>query len=230
MAEPNNNNPQPSPVVEPNDNNVLPPPVKKTKGKRRVDIKFVEDTSKRYVTFSKRKKGLFNKAAELSILTGAETLAIVFSGKGKMFSFGGSSCDAVIQRYLAETNPEAAVEPVHHNKNDAANSERLVSMRQQYFEAMGLLEEEKRRGEMIQKGKEAVGVVGPAEFFREEIDRAVMSWEDLERLKGKAEKRAQEMIMNRQCSFTSLMDGRVVMANENYRNNNDNNISMNNMY
>lgn len=227
MAAPNNNNPQPSPVAEPNDNNVLPPPVKKTKGRRRVEMKKVENTSSRYVTFSKRKKGLFNKAAELSILTGAETLAIVFSGKGKLFSFGGSSCDAVIQRYLAETNPEAAVEPVHHNKNDAANSERLVSTRQQYFEAMRLLEEEKRRGEMIQKRKEAAGVVGPAEFLREEIDRAV-SWEHLERLKGKAETRSQEMIMHRQCSFTSLMDGRVVMA-ENYTNNNDNTISMNNM-
>lgn len=229
MAEPNNNNPQPSPVAEPNDNNVLPPPVKKTQGRRRVDMKKVEDPSSRYVTFSKRKKGLFNKAAELSILTGAETLAIVFSSKGKMFCFGGSSGDAVIKRYLAETNPEAAVEPVRHNKNDAANLERLVGMRQQCFEAMRLLEEEKRRGELIQKRKEAAGVVGPAEFFREEIDRAVMSWEDLERLKSKAETRAQEMIMNRQCSFTSLMDGRVVMA-ENYSNNSDKNISMNNMY
>ncbi|KAK3232081.1 hypothetical protein Dsin_003962 [Dipteronia sinensis] len=38
---------------------------KKTKGRQKLEIKKVEHEAKREVTFSKRKKGLFNKASEL---------------------------------------------------------------------------------------------------------------------------------------------------------------------
>ncbi|CAN6701390.1 unnamed protein product [Malus baccata var. baccata] len=49
---------------------------KESKSRRSVEIKKVEDKNKRHVTFSKRKRGLFNKTAELIVLTGAETAAI----------------------------------------------------------------------------------------------------------------------------------------------------------
>lgn len=232
MAEPNNNNVLLSPEDESNNNNVLPPPVKKTKGRRRVEIKKVEAASNRHVTFSKRKKGLFNKAAELSLLTGAETAAIVVSGNGRMFGFGSSSCDAVIHRYLAESNPQAAREPDRRNKNDAVNSANLAKLRQQLLEARRQLEEEKKLAVMIQQRKQVAAVAGPAELWWEEemIDQNPKELESyseaLHRLKSDVERRAQQKIMNLPCRYTSLMDGRVVMG-ENFMNNN--NTNMNNM-
>ncbi|CAN6701556.1 unnamed protein product [Malus baccata var. baccata] len=56
---------------------------KESKSRRSVEIKKVEDKNKRHVTFSKRKRGLFNKTSELSVLTGAETAAIVVLNSGK---------------------------------------------------------------------------------------------------------------------------------------------------
>ncbi|RYR74835.1 hypothetical protein Ahy_A02g009543 isoform B [Arachis hypogaea] len=44
--------------------------------KRKIEIKRVEQSNKRHVTFSKRKLGLFNKVTELSILCQAETALI----------------------------------------------------------------------------------------------------------------------------------------------------------
>ncbi|KAM1010856.1 hypothetical protein ACFX13_047020 [Malus domestica] len=75
---------------------------KESKSRRSVEIKKVEDKNKRHVTFSKRKRGLFNKTAELSVLTGAETGAIVVSNSGKVFCFVSPSPDAIIERYYSK--------------------------------------------------------------------------------------------------------------------------------
>ncbi|TQD79959.1 hypothetical protein C1H46_034469 [Malus baccata] len=74
---------------------------KESKSRRSVEIKKVEDKNKRHVTFSKRKRGLFNKTAELIVLTGAETAAIVVSNSGKVFCFVSPSSDAIIERYVS---------------------------------------------------------------------------------------------------------------------------------
>lgn len=44
--------------------------VKKTRGKQKINIEFIQEKNKRYTTFSKRKTGLMKKAHELSSLTG----------------------------------------------------------------------------------------------------------------------------------------------------------------
>ncbi|XP_050383376.1 agamous-like MADS-box protein AGL29 [Argentina anserina] len=230
MAKPDYNNVQSSPVdVLNNTNALLPPPsVKKTKGRRRVEIKKVEAASNRHVTFSKRKKGLFNKAAELSLLTGAETAAIVVSGNGRMFGFGSSSCEDVIHRYLADSNSQIGVESDRRSRY--VNSAHLAKLRQQLLEARRQLEEEKKRATMIQQRKQAAGVAVPAELWWEEemMDQTpeeLQSYsEALHRLKSDVERRAQQKILNVPCSYTSLMDGRVVMG-ENYINNSNSNMN-----
>ncbi|TQD85375.1 hypothetical protein C1H46_029063 [Malus baccata] len=73
---------------------------KESKSRRSVEIKKVEDKNKRHVTFSKRKRGLFNKTSELSVLTGAETAAIVVLNSGKVFCFVNHPPDAVIECYF----------------------------------------------------------------------------------------------------------------------------------
>ncbi|KAI6684414.1 hypothetical protein NL676_030327 [Syzygium grande] len=68
--------------------------------RRRTEIARIADPAARLVTYSKRRKGLFNKASELSRLCGARVAVVVFSPAGKPCSFGDPSADEVISDYL----------------------------------------------------------------------------------------------------------------------------------
>ncbi|KAG9138708.1 hypothetical protein Leryth_027225 [Lithospermum erythrorhizon] len=72
---------------------------KATLGRRKIDIKKIEDKGSRQVTFTKRRKGLFTKASELCQLCGAEIAIIVTSQKGKLFTFGHPNVTPIINRY-----------------------------------------------------------------------------------------------------------------------------------
>lgn len=69
-------------------------------GKRKIEIKEIEEKNKMQVCFSKRRKGLFGKASELCTLCDAQIAIITFSRGGKAFTFGHPSPDAVINRYM----------------------------------------------------------------------------------------------------------------------------------
>nr|XP_023880231.1 MADS-box protein JOINTLESS-like [Quercus suber] len=66
--------------------------------RRRIQIKKIDNTTARQVTFSKRRRGLFKKAFELSTLCDAEISLMVFSAAGKLFEYASSSMQLVIER------------------------------------------------------------------------------------------------------------------------------------
>ncbi|KAI5662093.1 hypothetical protein M9H77_21416 [Catharanthus roseus] len=57
-------------------------------GKKKIEIKKIEKESRRMVTFSKRRKGLFKKADELCSKTGAKVAIVVISASGKPYPYG----------------------------------------------------------------------------------------------------------------------------------------------
>ncbi|KAI9286154.1 hypothetical protein BC943DRAFT_276953 [Umbelopsis sp. AD052] len=61
-------------------------PEKRT-GRRKIKIEFIEDKSRRHITFSKRKAGIMKKAYELSTLTGTQVLLLVVSETGLVYTF-----------------------------------------------------------------------------------------------------------------------------------------------
>ncbi|CAK7350441.1 unnamed protein product [Dovyalis caffra] len=70
-----------------------------------------ETAQQRSVTFTKRRHGLFNKAAELCMICNARVAIMATSvcSKEKVFSFGHSSVDAVFDAFLNGSSPlEAA--------------------------------------------------------------------------------------------------------------------------
>ncbi|CAI9782804.1 unnamed protein product [Fraxinus pennsylvanica] len=69
-------------------------------GRGKVEIKKIENTSNRQVTFSKRRGGLLKKAKELSILCDAEVGVIVFSGTGKLYEFASSGYVEVLKHQV----------------------------------------------------------------------------------------------------------------------------------
>ncbi|KAL5794652.1 hypothetical protein ACOSP7_003246 [Xanthoceras sorbifolium] len=68
-------------------------------GRGKIEIKRIENTTNRQVTFCKRRNGLLKKAYELSVLCDAEVALIVFSTRGRLYEYANNSVRATIERY-----------------------------------------------------------------------------------------------------------------------------------
>ncbi|PKU68106.1 agamous-like MADS-box protein AGL62 [Dendrobium catenatum] len=91
---------------------------KRGKGRRKIEIKRIEEEQKRQVCFSKRRQGLFKKASELSTLCGVEVAVVIFSPAGKPYFFGQPSIDHVLNHFLnAGPNPSNQDEPMNHDQS-----------------------------------------------------------------------------------------------------------------
>ncbi|KAJ3100634.1 hypothetical protein HDU97_002027 [Phlyctochytrium planicorne] len=67
-------------------------------GRKKIKIEFIEDRSKRHITFSKRKAGIMKKAYELSTLTGTQILLLVASETGHVYTFATSKLQPLITK------------------------------------------------------------------------------------------------------------------------------------
>ncbi|KAF7139988.1 hypothetical protein RHSIM_Rhsim06G0119100 [Rhododendron simsii] len=68
-------------------------------GRGKIEIKRIENTTNRQVTFCKRRNGLLKKAYELSVLCDAEVALIVFSTRGRLYEYASNSVRSTIDRY-----------------------------------------------------------------------------------------------------------------------------------
>ncbi|CAK9152662.1 unnamed protein product [Ilex paraguariensis] len=59
-------------------------------GRGKIEIKRIENTTNRQVTFCKRRNGLLKKAYELSVLCDAEVALIVFSTRGRLYEYSNN--------------------------------------------------------------------------------------------------------------------------------------------
>ncbi|OIW10613.1 hypothetical protein TanjilG_15985 [Lupinus angustifolius] len=67
--------------------------------REKIQIKKIDNITARQVTFSKRRKGLFKKAKELSVLCDADIALIIFSSTGKLFEYSSSSMKEILERH-----------------------------------------------------------------------------------------------------------------------------------
>ncbi|XP_009351917.2 floral homeotic protein AGAMOUS isoform X3 [Pyrus x bretschneideri] len=68
-------------------------------GRGKIEIKRIENTTNRQVTFCKRRNGLLKKAYELSVLCDAEVALIVFSNRGRLYEYANNSVKETVERY-----------------------------------------------------------------------------------------------------------------------------------
>ncbi|GAU12111.1 hypothetical protein TSUD_00770 [Trifolium subterraneum] len=111
---------------------------KKTTGRKKIEIKKLDEGSNKQVTFSKRRQGLFKKASELCILCDVHAAIIVCSPADKLYSFGQPNTDAILNSYINGTTEFA----------DAKSTEDSSTHREyngQYEEALKMLELEKKK-------------------------------------------------------------------------------------
>nr|TKR68825.1 truncated transcription factor CAULIFLOWER D-like isoform X2 [Populus alba] len=71
-------------------------------GRGKVELKRIENPTRRQVTFSKRRNGLLKKAFELSILCDAEVSLFIFSPTGKFYQFASHEMERTVARYRSE--------------------------------------------------------------------------------------------------------------------------------
>ncbi|CAI9777163.1 unnamed protein product [Fraxinus pennsylvanica] len=70
-------------------------------GRVKLQIKKIENTTNRQVTFSKRRNGLIKKAYELSVLCDVDVALIMFSPSGRVSIFSGNrSMEEILTRYV----------------------------------------------------------------------------------------------------------------------------------
>ncbi|KAF8024755.1 hypothetical protein BT93_F1814 [Corymbia citriodora subsp. variegata] len=94
--------------------------------RKKTEIKKIENWTARQVTFSKRRRGLIKKAAELSILCDADVSLIIFSATGKLHEFSSSSMEDTLTRYVLHSNSvENPVQPCLAFQQENSNLEML---------------------------------------------------------------------------------------------------------
>ncbi|GAV61837.1 SRF-TF domain-containing protein/K-box domain-containing protein [Cephalotus follicularis] len=89
----------------------------------KIQMKRIENSTSRQVTFSKRRNGLLKKAYELSVLCDAEVAVIIFSQNGRLYEFSSSELQHTIERhreyameaYTDRTGMEQYMEQLKHD-------------------------------------------------------------------------------------------------------------------
>ncbi|XP_048138507.1 MADS-box protein AGL42-like isoform X3 [Rhodamnia argentea] len=105
-----------------------------TMARGKVQMRRIENTASRQVTFSKRRSGLLKKAYELSVLCDAEVGVIIFSQKGRLYEFSSSSeIQNTIDRYRRSSNDadtyKANMEQyLLHLKQETTDMERKIEL------------------------------------------------------------------------------------------------------
>uniref|UniRef100_A0ACD5T913 Uncharacterized protein n=1 Tax=Avena sativa TaxID=4498 RepID=A0ACD5T913_AVESA len=111
----------------------------KSTGRKKIEIKLIECEDARQVCFSKRRKGLFNKATELAVMCGVEVAAI-------LFSYGHPSVESVLDRFHA-SNPLDAQDAAFVGVGAGDQDQAMEDLNRELGELRARLEAEKARKE-----------------------------------------------------------------------------------
>ncbi|XP_047095551.1 MADS-box transcription factor 58-like isoform X1 [Lolium rigidum] len=132
-------------------------------GRGRIEIKRIENTTNRQVTFCKRRNGLLKKAYELSVLCDAEVALIVFSSRGRLYEYSNNSVKATIERYKKTTS-------------DTSNAGTVAEINAQHYQQ----ESAKLRQQITNLQNSNRTLIGDS--------MATMSHRDLKQLEGRLDK------------------------------------------
>ncbi|KAM6576493.1 hypothetical protein CsatB_028330 [Cannabis sativa] len=143
--------------------------------RQKIEIKKIDNITARQVTFSKRRRGLFKKAQELSTLCDAQLALIVFSSTGKLYEYSSSSMQQVIKRHSLQSDyPEKSRQPSfdelqRHALLTREIAEKTMEIRHLKGEKLEnlSLEELKRLEKMIETGLERVIETKDNKFIHE---------------------------------------------------------------
>ncbi|KAG2327130.1 hypothetical protein Bca52824_009858, partial [Brassica carinata] len=159
-------------------------------GRRKVEIKRIENKSSRQVTFCKRRNGLMEKARQLSILCGSSVGVLIVSSTGKVYSSSsGDSMAQILKRYEVQHADELKTSDLTEKtqnylslkelletvqgKLEEANVdnitiESLISLEEQFKTALSLTRARKVYVYILSTSLTAFGSLFPEELLRDE--------------------------------------------------------------
>ncbi|CAL9093558.1 unnamed protein product [Musa textilis] len=164
-----------------------------SQGRRKIEIKKIQNEDARHVCFSKRKAGIFAKASDISTLCGADVALVVYSPAGNPYSFGSPAVDPVVDRFLSASMIHAG------SAHDVGRSHLTQQLNQQYMEVSKQLEASKARKMMLQERLAGVVQSQEIEWARNNVDHLGLEQlerlkDAFERLKGRADSRIQDIL------------------------------------
>ncbi|KAJ7947281.1 agamous-like MADS-box protein AGL62 [Quillaja saponaria] len=115
---------------------------KKTKGKKKIEIKKIEKEDDLLVTFSKRRSGIYKKANEIVTLCGAEVAFLAFSPTGKPYSFAHPSMECVTNSFL---NQNSLQDDKIHSIFETYNQSKIDELTKEYNELVDKLQIEREK-------------------------------------------------------------------------------------
>ncbi|GAB2289808.1 Agamous-like MADS-box protein mads9 [Dionaea muscipula] len=70
-------------------------------GRGKIEIKRIENSNNRHVTYSKRKSGIIKKAKEITVLCDAKVSLVIFASSGKMHEYCSPSTTVadILEKY-----------------------------------------------------------------------------------------------------------------------------------
>ncbi|XP_060965165.1 MADS-box transcription factor 23-like [Cannabis sativa] len=104
--------------------------------KRKIAIEKIDDKQRRLVSFSKRKSGLFNKAKQLSHLTGAQIAVIILSETGRPYvqaSPTPSSFESLIAPFVSSSPSTSTTEATHEMTSSTTETETSTTQGEDVF-------------------------------------------------------------------------------------------------
>ncbi|KAJ4899910.1 K-box region and MADS-box transcription factor family protein [Raphanus sativus] len=118
-------------------------PQRKSGGRGKIEIKRIENTTNRQVTFCKRRNGLLKKAYELSVLCDAEVALIVFSSRGRLYEYSNNSVKGTIERYKkaisdnTNTGTVAEINAQYYQQESVKLRQQIISIQNSNRQLMG---------------------------------------------------------------------------------------------
>ncbi|CAN1842525.1 MADS-box protein AGL42 [Linum perenne] len=161
----------------------------------KVEVRKIENTTSRQVTFSKRRNGLLKKAGELSVLCDAEVGVVVFSQRGRLSEFSSHGMDKTIARYQKYApieinkinNADSCIQQLKHESASLANKIELLKASTRKLLGEGLesctLEEIKDTSEILEKSLTKVRL-RKEQLFMEQME--ILRLQEKELLEKKA--------------------------------------------
>lgn len=99
---------------------------KKTKGRVKIKMEFIENKIRRYTTFSKRKTGIMKKAYELSTLTGTQVMLLVASETGHVYTFATEKLQPMITSETGKSLIQSCLSPCNDDENSVNLSDNKI--------------------------------------------------------------------------------------------------------
>ncbi|MCJ8737564.1 hypothetical protein PDJAM_G00025510 [Pangasius djambal] len=100
-------------------------PGKKTRGRVKIKMEFIDNKLRRYTTFSKRKTGIMKKAYELSTLTGTQVLLLVASETGHVYTFATRKLQPMITSETGKALIQTCLNSPDSPRSDSAADQRM---------------------------------------------------------------------------------------------------------